>query len=290
MRLRKLPYLVLATVLAAGFVGALATDSRAGDVKPHIIGGSPVSSAPWGVQVSSSGAFCSGSIMAPLWVLTAAHCTSGSMSVKVGDVRLGFGTSARVVQNYTRGDTALLRLDQPINTTYVQLADSDPPVGSITEIYGWGGTCDGNCPLAPVLKTATVRVTGYSDSPEGRMIEATQVSGIAFHGDSGGPMFYQGRQIGTCTGGGGRNVVYPSVANVLTWIRSVTGVGGGPTTPPTSGPTQPPPPGTGAWQPGVSYSVGALVTYGGRTYRCVQAHTSLATWEPPNVPALWQPS
>ncbi|HEU0241116.1 MAG TPA: carbohydrate-binding protein [Micromonosporaceae bacterium] len=37
-----------------------------------------------------------------------------------------------------------------------------------------------------------------------------------------------------------------------------------------------------------AYAVGALVTYGGHTYRCIQAHTSQVGWEPPNVPALWQ--
>ncbi|KRV47505.1 dioxygenase [Wenjunlia vitaminophila] len=52
------------------------------------------------------------------------------------------------------------------------------------------------------------------------------------------------------------------------------------------GPTDPP---GGTWQPGVSYSVGSTVTYGSGTYRCLQAHTSVVGWEPPNAPALWQP-
>lgn len=43
-----------------------------------------------------------------------------------------------------------------------------------------------------------------------------------------------------------------------------------------------------AWQPNTAYAVNALVTYGGSTYKCLQAHTSLVGWEPPNVPALWQ--
>ena len=43
-----------------------------------------------------------------------------------------------------------------------------------------------------------------------------------------------------------------------------------------------------AWQANTSYAVGALVTYGGQTYQCLQAHTSLTGWEPPNVPALWK--
>jgi hypothetical protein len=45
--------------------------------------------------------------------------------------------------------------------------------------------------------------------------------------------------------------------------------------------------GTAAWAPNVSYAVGNLVTYGGATYRCIQAHTSQVGWEPPNTPSLW---
>ncbi|WP_438432256.1 fibronectin type III domain-containing protein [Gorillibacterium sp. sgz500922] len=44
----------------------------------------------------------------------------------------------------------------------------------------------------------------------------------------------------------------------------------------------------GAWAPYVSYAAGDTVTYGGQTYKDIQAHTSLPGWEPPNVPALWQ--
>ncbi|TMR15841.1 cellulose-binding protein, partial [Nonomuraea turkmeniaca] len=45
---------------------------------------------------------------------------------------------------------------------------------------------------------------------------------------------------------------------------------------------------SGTWRAGVAYAVGSTVTYNGVSYRCIQAHTSLAGWEPPNVPALWQ--
>jgi hypothetical protein len=45
--------------------------------------------------------------------------------------------------------------------------------------------------------------------------------------------------------------------------------------------------GAAAWAPNVSYAVGALATYNGTTYRCIQAHTSQTGWEPPNTPALW---
>ncbi len=43
-----------------------------------------------------------------------------------------------------------------------------------------------------------------------------------------------------------------------------------------------------AWQANTTYATGALVTYGGKTYKCLQGHTSQVGWEPPYVPALWQ--
>jgi chitinase len=43
-----------------------------------------------------------------------------------------------------------------------------------------------------------------------------------------------------------------------------------------------------AWAPNTAYAVNQLASYGGQDYKCIQAHTSLTGWEPPNVPALWQ--
>ncbi|RSS40307.1 dioxygenase, partial [Streptomyces sp. WAC07061] len=50
--------------------------------------------------------------------------------------------------------------------------------------------------------------------------------------------------------------------------------------------TTPPP--TGTWTPGRAYRAGDGATYAGLAYRCLQAHTAVVGWEPPNVPALWQ--
>jgi predicted carbohydrate-binding protein with CBM5 and CBM33 domain len=60
-----------------------------------------------------------------------------------------------------------------------------------------------------------------------------------------------------------------------------------PTNPPRATPTPTSGGGGGTWAPNTFYSTGATVTYGGLGYRCLQAHTSLVGWEPPNVPALW---
>lgn len=42
-----------------------------------------------------------------------------------------------------------------------------------------------------------------------------------------------------------------------------------------------------AWAAGTAYKAGDLVTYDGKTYKCVQGHTALAGWTPAAVPALW---
>jgi hypothetical protein len=71
--------------------------------------------------------------------------------------------------------------------------------------------------------------------------------------------------------------------------------GSGPTRPATSSspgvPVPPSPSPAGhypGWQPGHAYVAGDRVTYAGNDYQCVQAHTSLTGWEPPNAPALWR--
>jgi chitinase len=46
-------------------------------------------------------------------------------------------------------------------------------------------------------------------------------------------------------------------------------------------------PDTDEWQAGTAYTVGDLVTYQETTYECLQAHTAIVGWQPPNVPALW---
>jgi hypothetical protein len=84
---------------------------------------------------------------------------------------------------------------------------------------------------------------------------------------------------GNCSGGGSTPTPTPGP----TATPAPSGGTPGPTPTPTTGGG-----GGGTWAPNTFYSVGATVTYGGASYRCLQAHTSLVGWEPPNVPALWQ--
>ncbi|MGG7176364.1 carbohydrate-binding protein [Clostridium paraputrificum] len=55
-----------------------------------------------------------------------------------------------------------------------------------------------------------------------------------------------------------------------------------------SGDVDPPIPSDNEWKSGVSYKLGDKVTYKGKTYECIFAHTSHEGWLPGTVPTLWK--
>ncbi|KXK59514.1 peptidase S1 [Micromonospora rosaria] len=226
MRIR-LTLALVATALAGALV-APATATAAPTAPQPIIGGSLVSSAPWAAAVFQNGSFaCSGSIIAPRWVLTAAHCLRGSISVRVGSIyHASGGTTATVSAIHTRHDLALLHLGTSISTTYVTLANANPPVGAINSIYGWGRTCL-TCDPSSQLKTATVRVTAISseDADGGPVIRSARGDGVSWQGDSGGPQFHNGQQVGVSfSGNGSTSQNYSSVIASRSWITEISGV------------------------------------------------------------------
>jgi hypothetical protein len=198
----------------------------------RIIGGKVAGDSPWAAQVSwdDTGYECSGTAVAAQWVLTARHCVnSAGMTVLIGAKQLGDGTKAVVDDKIVDpvGDLALLHLAEPVATTYVTLADQDPTVGAINEIYGWGKTDPTSGP-ADQLKTARVKVTSVDcqDAQGGRAICSTGITGMAFNGDSGGPEMASGVEVGVCSTGDddAKTQQYASVAASRDWIREVADV------------------------------------------------------------------
>ncbi|MGW5658036.1 S1 family peptidase [Streptomyces humi] len=212
---------VAGAAAVAGAVLAVPTAAYAID------GGAAVRSAPWAVQVYNNGAFaCTGTVIGSRWVLTAYHCYDdqpGKMSVRVGDVRIGHGVKADVSKIWYQHDLALFHLAKPVKAPHVRLADADPRKGAVLNIYGYGDNHMHPKPLRTAKeRVARVGTSRFGRNSVGRTIELRQVNGYAEGGDSGGPAFYRGRQVGELFGTGPDE--YTSIAAHRTWIRRLTGI------------------------------------------------------------------
>ncbi|MFF5234621.1 carbohydrate-binding protein [Dactylosporangium sp. NPDC000521] len=125
---------------------------------------------------------------------------------------------------------------------------------------------------------------------QGTVTGLVRTNACAEPGDSGGSWLSGTQAQGVTSGGSGNctsgGTMYYQPVNEILQAYGLTLVtsGGGPG--PTATATTNPPQG-GTWAPNTVYATGATVTYGGRSYRCLQSHTSQVGWEPPNVPALW---
>lgn len=205
-------------------------------VSPMIIDGNTATNAPWAARLFANGRqACSATIIAPQYVLTAKHCVaSGTISFRIGSLdQTSGGTTANAVQitRHSGSDLAIARLDRSVSATYAPLGTStDVRVGQTVQVYGWGATCTNqpeiNC-QSRYLKYANVRVSSVNarDYYGGVAVRATRIDGITAGGDSGGPMFASGKQVGVASTSDRQSVTnYTNVTSYRSWIRGVAGV------------------------------------------------------------------
>lgn len=155
------------------------------------VNGSPIVSISVLLESGDVG-LCSGTVIAPRHILTAAHCfdvdTVGevlSSSVQIE----GFNRSIRRITihprvNIPQNDVAIIELQEPTSVNPVPLILSSPVnPGDVISIFGYG--FDENSNFA-TLKSGQMRVTGVtSQNIFARFSEGTG-SNVCF-GDSGGP-------------------------------------------------------------------------------------------------------
>uniref|UniRef100_A0A8C9ZBK8 Transmembrane serine protease 4a n=1 Tax=Sander lucioperca TaxID=283035 RepID=A0A8C9ZBK8_SANLU len=256
------------SVCRSGSVVSLSC-SDCGKVHPEdrVVGGTDavIEDWPWQVSLQQGGQHtCGGSLVSPSWVVTAAHCFTGSKKelsrwrVVSGQTYMGtLGGSCvdRVIVNgnYNSAqndyDIALMRLCSPITVGVGRKPICLPPKAfglpaeaSMT-VTGWGYLKE-NGKVSPSLQMASVPLidraqcsspTVYGSIITQRMICAGFLQGgvDACQGDSGGPLVYftssRWHLVGVVSWGVGcarerRPGVYCNVEEMLNWIHTVVEV------------------------------------------------------------------
>jgi uncharacterized protein (TIGR03382 family) len=219
--------LLLPTLLGLPLVGCIDQGSPllTEDSSQEIVGGTiaPITAAPWQVSLQSAQGqhFCGGSIVAPTWVLTAAHCVADGAPGRIlaGTGKLSTAATGQVRQikrvishaSYTGdpaqgSDIALIELTAPftLNGTTVAaikpLTSKDAALanpGVAATVTGWGALTEGGQTLPDELRTVTVPVVSLASASTsyGQQLTADQLpAGLAAggqdscQGDSGGPL------------------------------------------------------------------------------------------------------
>ncbi|GAA2994658.1 alpha-lytic protease prodomain-containing protein [Actinokineospora diospyrosa] len=241
-----------------------------------------------GNAYSFGGSRCSIGFSVEGGFVTAGHCgTAGTQTTNpsgsvagssfpgndYGWVRVAAGNTPRPLVNRYSG-----------NTTVGVAGSTEAAVGA--SVCRSGSTTGWRC--------GTIQQKNSSVTyPQGTVTGLTRTSACAEPGDSGGSWLAGNQAQGVTSGGSGNcsqgGTFYFQPVNEILQVYSLRLLTQGGPDPTTSNPTTTTTgnPGGGTWAAYTNYAVGAVVTYGGSSYRAIQGHTSLPGWEPPNVPSLW---
>ncbi|KAA8726932.1 S1 family peptidase [Corynebacterium phocae] len=187
----------LAAVTASALLCGTATPAHA------IVGGHEVTDTdPWARNVVQLGA-CTGTIIAPHWVLTAEHCSPAPAHQPHIDHGLNRPHSQTGSKRYNTdrklkapsGDILLLHTVQAMDTeAFPEIYSGTPKFRDRGVVYGWGGGTEYRLKYADA---AFSQLHSSSTTHGGNVVEMQYLDGAqARRGDSGGPLFIDGKLAG----------------------------------------------------------------------------------------------
>lgn len=217
-----------ASAIARGALMAVATGLLTFCAAPAlaIVGGAPADgdvAARTVLIVSTRGASCSGAVLAPDLVLTAAHCVAPAADYAVaitgsGTPKLIPAAGIKVHPRFDQAqfrtrrptpDLALVKLSEPLPESFRRAALARgaglPSKGTQFLIAGYGMAADGAGRSAGTLRTVSLASIGTTGGIMVRLSGEGAPAG-ACTGDSGGPAFQDGTLtgiVGWATGPGG---------------------------------------------------------------------------------------